>query len=149
MVLGLSWSGITDAKVKLFKKVTKAIVNQADQDVKDVEIIRIIPEDGTVICRLFYGKDGGTVEKRVYSYTGGYKNNIFDDLAVDEIEYLDQQPPTDQWNIKLIRLWMDNKQFPDEDGNVSADDPYYYTQNMAISGLLAKIDAATDPLTEE
>jgi len=133
---------ISDAKPKLMKKVTKAIINQADQDVKDVEIIRIIPEEDTVICRLFYKKDGGIEEKRVYRYKGATKNAIFDDLETDEIAYLEGTAPTNQWDIKLIRLYMDDKQSPDEDGNVSVDDPYYYTQNMTVEELLAKIDSA-------
>ena len=144
LVIALSFiSGVADAKVKLMKKVTKAIVNQADQNVKDVEIVRIIPEDGTVICRLLYKKDGGIEEKRVYSYTGGYKNNIFDDLAADEIAYLSMENPTNRWDMKLIRLYMGNKQSPDEEGAVSPDDPYYYTQDMTVAELLAKMAAQT------
>jgi len=120
------------------KNVTLPIINQSDQAAVRIEIWKINVEDRTVWARL-YDKDYNLiVSNRVYAFDGGYKN-IPITLLPDEIEYLDGQNPTEEWNIKTIKLWMDDRQAKDEDGKVSPDDPYYYEGDVIKDDLLSKV----------
>lgn len=117
------------------KDVLSPIINQADKEAVRIEIYRINIGDKTVWCRLY--DVGGTLieDKRVYAFDGGYKN-IPVVLLADEIEYLDGQDPSEQWNVETIKLWMNDRQIQDEDGKVSQEDLYYYKDDVTKDDLL-------------
>ena len=124
---------------KLKIPITSLPVNQADQNATYLIATGIIPQDNTIIGDLYDTDDNLVAKKRVYSYSGSHKNIPFADLVEGEKGYLSGQDPDTKWDIETIKLWLDDKQTKDEEGNVLVDDSYYYKENDSKEDLLKKV----------
>ena len=119
--------------------LTSGPTNQSDATATYMIATGIIPDDGTIIGNLYDVNNNLVARKRVYAFSGGYKNIPFGDLSVGQQGYLSGQEPGDKWDVAEIKLWMDDRQTKDKDGLVSADDPYKYDKKDTKEQLLGKL----------
>ena len=113
--------------------------NQADAAAAYMIVTGIIPDDGTLVGNLYDADDNLIARKRVYAFSGGYKNIPFSDLSIGQQGYLSGKKPVDKWDIATIKLWMKDRQAKDEDGLVKDKDPYKYDENDTKKQLLDKL----------
>lgn len=117
--------------------------NQADSKATYMIATGIIPNDGTIVGDLYDKDDNLIAKRRVYAYSGGYKNIPFADLKEGQTGYLSGEVPEAKWDVAEIKLWMSDRQTKDEQGSVSLDDPYAYDEKDTKEQLLEKITATT------
>jgi len=115
-------------------------INPADAEATYMLATGVIPDDGTVTGNLYDANDNLVACKRVYSFSGGNKDIPFNDLTVGQQGYLSGQTPESKWDIAEIKLWLVDRQVKDEVGNVSVDDPYYFSDKDTKETLLGKIE---------
>ena len=127
---------------KLRIPLTEVPTNQSDQNATYMIATGIIPDDGTIIGDLYDANDNLVARKRVYSYEGGHKNIPFASLDAGKKGYLGGEKPTSKWETKTIKLWMGDRQVKDENGKISADDPYKYAEKDTKEQLLEKVTPA-------
>jgi len=122
--------------------------NQSDATATYMIATAIIPDDGTIIGDLYDADDNLIARKRVYAFSGGYKNIPFGDLNAGQQGYLSGQEPADKWEVATIKLWMDDRQTKDADGLVNVDDPYKYAEKDTKEDLLGKVDTSSVSILE-
>lgn len=127
---------------KLKTPITSTPVNQADQSASYFIATGIIPQDNTIVGDLYDATNKLVATKRVYSFAGVHKNIPFADLLEGEKGYLSGNVPDKAWEIKTIKLWLNDKQAKDEDGNVPKDDPFSYPEKATKGQLLELIEEA-------
>ena len=126
---------------KLKIPVTSMPINQADQKASYFLATGVIPQDNTIIGDLYDTDDNVIARKRVYAFAGSHKNIPFNDLVVGDEGYLSGKKPDTKWDIKTIKLWLDDRQTKDDEGSVSIDNPYAYAKDDSKEELLSKITA--------
>ena len=116
------------------KEIISTPINPFDQQAASVVVYKVAREDNAITCQLV-DSDGSVIEgKRVYKLD----DSPFD-LGDDEIKLVEGEKPTSSWLKATNQLWLDGQQSPDEDGNVSEDDPFYYASDATKSELLALV----------
>ena len=101
-------------------------------------VVRRIDDQADLYVGDLLGEDGATLAIDRYFPIDG-EENPFDELSTDEKELVKGEKPTSSWLKATIQLWLDGQQSPDEDGNVSEDDPFYYASDATKSELLALV----------